>query len=160
MKLCAILLLTKSCGSGIIWRPDNGPHGPNFRKVNRHNKQIFKWLFVQNHQKNPEIASLRTPYAPYATAGRWRSRRPVFRPQTPYAKFFFASQGAARPDYFPGLTTWTIEKMAHMHKPYGRSYSVVNPEEQRLLTRNDVHMIDFYLKICYNIIGGSFYMDR
>ena len=142
------------------WRADNGPHGPNFRKVNRHNKQIFKWLFVQNHQKNPEIASLRTPYAPYATAGRWRSRRPVFRPQTPYAKFFLESQGAARPDHFPGIVTQPCQNLPHMHKPYGRSYSVVNPEEQRLLTRNDVHMVDFYLKFCYNIIGGNIFSDR
>jgi hypothetical protein len=99
---------------------------------------------VQNAEKNPEIGTLRTPYASYATAGRWRSRRPVFRPQTPYAKFFLESQGAARPDHFPGITTQASQNLPHMHKPYGRSYSVVNPEEQRLSFRADVHMVDFY----------------
>jgi hypothetical protein len=94
----------------LKWRADNGRISPNFGKVNGHNKQIFKSLFVQNHQKNPEIALLRTPYAPYATAGRWRSRRPVFRPQTPYAKFFLESQGAARPDHFPGMNSSRCSK--------------------------------------------------
>ena len=128
----------------LKWRADNGPHGPNFGKVNGHNKQIFKWLFVQIAQKNPEIGTLRTPYAPYATAGRWRPPWPVFRPQTPYAKFFLESQGPRGRINFPGIRPQPHTKFAHMRKSYGRSYSVVNPEEQRLSFRADAHMVDFY----------------
>ena len=95
-------------------------------------------------KKIPKLHLCAPPYALYATAGRWRPPWPVFRPQTPYAKFFFASAGALARDYFPGITTRACQNLPHMHKSYGRSYSVVNPEEQRLSFRADVHMIDFY----------------
>jgi hypothetical protein len=112
-------------------------------------------------KKIPKLHLCATPHmAIICMTGRWRPPWPVFRPQTPYAKFFFESQGTARPNHFPGIMTQASQKLPHMHKPYGRSYSVVNPEEQRLLTRNDVHMLDFYLKICYNIIGGNIFSDR
>ena len=73
-----------------------------------------------------------------ARAGRFSARKPHMQN--------FSSQVRDRTyaSIFPELTAHAVKKFAHMHKSYGRSYSVVNPEEQRLSFRADVHMVDFY----------------
>ena len=160
MKLCVILLLTSARKYGIIGGPTMVPmariSGKSTVIINKFSNgflcKITKKI-PKSHLCAPHMLHMLLP-AVGARAGRFFARKPHMQ------NFFLESQGAARPDHFPGITTQACQNLPHMHKPYGRSYSVVNPEEQRLLTRNDVHMVDFYLKFCYNIIGGNIFSDR